>query len=96
MVEEVFTREGQLLEVEIAGRVLRTTPEHPFFVQGQGWTAAGELQPGDLVSTATGEWLAVESITDTHQSVTVYNFRVSEYHTYFIALSGPGVRRLGA
>jgi hypothetical protein len=29
--------------------------------------------------------LPVESITNAHQSVTVYNFRVSNYHTYFIA-----------
>jgi hypothetical protein len=79
------TREGKVFELVIAGRVLRTTPEHPFFVEGQGWTPAGELQPGHLLSTATGEWLPVESITNAHQSVTVYNFRVSNYHTYFIA-----------
>ncbi|MCO6044517.1 HINT domain-containing protein [Aeoliella sp. ICT_H6.2] len=63
----------------------QTNQRETLFVQGQGWTAAGELQPGDLVSTATGEWLPVQAVTDTHQSVTVYNFRVSEYHTYFIA-----------
>ena len=84
VVEEVFTREGQLFEVEIAGRLLRTTPEHPFFVQGQGWTAAGELQPGQLLSTESGEWLPVESVIDTGQTATVYNFRVADFHTYFV------------
>ena len=63
----------------------QTNQRETLFVQGQGWTAAGELQPGNLVSTATGEWLSIESVTDTHQSVTASDFRVSEYHTYFIA-----------
>lgn len=85
VVEEIFTREGQLFELVVAGRVLRTTPEHPFFVEGQGWTPAGELQPGQLLSTATGGWLPVELITNAHQSVPVYNFSVSNSHTYFIA-----------
>src|SRR5690606_37399966 len=41
--------------------------------------------PGDLLSTPGGEWLPVERVADTGEWHTVYNFRVSEYHTYFIA-----------
>ncbi|MCA9241549.1 MAG: hypothetical protein KDA37_15170, partial [Planctomycetales bacterium] len=83
-VEEVFTREGRLFEVAIAGRPLPTTPEHPFFVEGQGWTPAGELTPGARVGTASGEWLAVTSVRDTGRSLTVYNFRVADHRTYFV------------
>ncbi len=82
---EVFVRAGRLFELVVAGRTLRTTPEHPFFVREQGWTPAGELEPGDLLSTPHGEWLPVEQLTDTGRQQTVYNFRVAEYHTYFIA-----------
>ncbi len=45
-VEECFTREGVILHLHVAGRVVRTTAEHPFFVEGRGWTPAGELAVG--------------------------------------------------
>jgi hypothetical protein len=82
---EVLVWAGRLFELVVAGRKLRTTPEHPFFVREQGWTPAGELEPGDLLSTPHGEWLPVEQLTDTGRQQTVYNFRVAEYATYFIA-----------
>jgi hypothetical protein len=67
----------------VAGEVIRTTPEHPFYVKEKGWTAAGELEIGDLLSTeAAGGWVAVEDVLDSGQVETVYNFRVADYHTF--------------
>lgn len=83
-VEEVFVREGRQVEVRVGGRQIITTPEHPFFVRGDGWIPAGQLQPGDQLSTLDGEWLPVESIRDLDTHGTVYNLRVAEYHTYFV------------
>ena len=74
-----------VFHLHVGGQVIRTTPEHPCFVQDQGWTAAGELEIGDLISTEeTGGWVAVEDVLDTGQLETVYNFRVADYHTYFV------------
>ena len=64
-VEERFERTGRILHLHIGGEVIRTTPEHPFFVVGTGWTAAGALEEGDQIATLSGEWVAVEEIFDT-------------------------------
>jgi hypothetical protein len=64
--------------------VVRTTPEHPFWVKGKGWTAAGALQAGDELSSHDGRWVAVEEVYDTGEFETVYNVRVAEHHTYFV------------
>jgi len=63
--------------------LIRTTPEHPFFVHNKGWTAAGALVAGDWISTATG-WVPVEEVYDTGEYETVYNLRVADHHTYFV------------
>jgi hypothetical protein len=84
VVQEVFVRTGQLWVVGVGGREIGTTAEHPFFVQGKGWVAAGELQEGDLISTHEGRWVAAEGVEDTGEYGTVYNLRVAEYHTYFV------------
>ncbi len=84
VVEEVFVRASPLLALRVCGREIRTTNEHPFYVQGKGWVKAWLLSPGDLLRTADGRWLPVESIADTGDVATVYNFRVAEYHTYYV------------
>jgi len=73
-----------ILQLTIAGRTIATTAEHPFYVRERGWTPAGELQPGNQLASLDGPWLAVDSLTDSGLLTTVYNFRVSNYHTYFV------------
>ncbi len=46
-VEAVFELEGMVLELRVGGQLIETTTEHPFFVAGQGWVRAKDLQPGD-------------------------------------------------
>ena len=84
VVEEVFVRSARILNVHVAGQVIHTTAEHPFWVYNTGWTAAGKLQAGDLLSSHDGQWVAVEEVYDTGESETVYNLRVAEHHTYFV------------
>jgi hypothetical protein len=84
VVEEVFSRTGRVLALHVGGQVIKTTAEHPFWVQGKGWLAGGALQAGDLLSSADGQWVAVEALRDTAEYATVYNLRVGEYHTYFV------------
>jgi Pretoxin HINT domain len=84
VVEEVFVRTGRIWHLHVCGRVIRTTGEHPFWVKGKGWVAVRALTVGDLLSSEDGEWVAVEDVFDTGDYETVYNLRVSQYHTYFI------------
>ena len=84
-IEEIFVREGRIFRLQVAGHAILVTPEHPFFIQNQGWTPAEELKPGDLLSTLDGRWLPVDSMEDTGDVQVVYNFRVADYHTYFVA-----------
>lgn len=83
-VEKVFQRVGPICEVDVAGRCLMTTAEHPFYVQNRGWTKALDLKPGDLFLGMNGETNAVERVHSTDREATVYNFRVADHHTYFV------------
>jgi hypothetical protein len=83
VVEEKFVRVAPVLNVRVQGRVIGTTDEHPFYVRGKGWTAAGFLQRGDLLRAEDG-WRAVEVVEFAGKVTTVYNMRVSDSHTYFV------------
>ncbi|MDY3562331.1 HINT domain-containing protein [Gemmata sp. JC673] len=59
-VEDTFRRTGRVLHLHFGGgERIRTTPEHPFWVDGKGWTAAGSLAAGDRIATLSGEWVPV-------------------------------------
>jgi intein/homing endonuclease len=81
----VFSADGSHLHLHFAGgEVIRTTPEHPFWVEGKGWTAAGSLIAGDRLLTLMGDSFRLEEVYDTEESEAVYNVRVAEYRTYFV------------
>jgi Pretoxin HINT domain len=84
VVQHVFMRVSRVIELRVRGRVIKTTPEHPFWVLGKGWRAAGLLETGDLLRSHDGQWLSVESVRDQCEVTTVYNFEVAEYHTYYV------------
>jgi hypothetical protein len=83
-VEAVFTRLGRIFPLPVGGKVIRTTKEHPFWVQGKGWLTAGQLQVDDLLLGHDGNWVVVQDLLDTGEYETVYNLRVADYHTYFV------------
>ncbi|GEM_PF-2791554 len=58
------------------------TGNHPFFASGE-WTRVDELGPGDVVQSR-GDDLEVVEVERTQRFETVYNFTVSNYHTYFV------------
>lgn len=69
--------------------VIRTTDEHPFWVEGRGWTPAGELTAGmvlgDPDGPGGGTLTVVSSIREEHpEGITVYNFELASGHTYFV------------
>jgi hypothetical protein len=84
-VEEVFESRAVLLNLHVGGQVIQTTAEHPFWVQGKGWTSTKDLKPGDLLRSHDGKWMPVEEVFDTGVEAPVYNLRIADYHTYFVA-----------
>ena len=84
VVEEVFVRLAPIMELVVGARLIRTTPEHPFFVRGRGWVCAKELTAGDRLCSEDGTTVAVERIADSGELATVYNVRVADFHTYFV------------
>ena len=87
-VKKIFVREkDSLIRLAINGEVIETTDEHPFYVEGRGFTAAKELKAGDEVRLEDGTAARIES-SETRQldrPVKVYNFEVEDYHTYYVS-----------
>ena len=61
---------------------LTVTPEHPFWVQGRGWTEAKNLQPEDPIATEEGDTLILENRA-IEKPVKVYNLSVENTPSYF-------------
>ncbi|MEJ5277467.1 MAG: polymorphic toxin-type HINT domain-containing protein [Thermogemmata sp.] len=84
-VAETFERVRLVYELEVGGQTIGTRAEHPFYVLGKGWTAAGELKPGDrVVVLDPRESVAVTALRLTGRQEKLYNLRVADYHTYFV------------
>jgi RHS repeat-associated protein len=93
-VKQAFQRTAeQLITVDLAdprtGQVVETitaTPEHPFYVQGQGFQPLGSLGIGTTIVTRAGPPLVVRSVDwqEHPQGVPVYNFEVESDHSYFV------------
>jgi 5-hydroxyisourate hydrolase-like protein (transthyretin family) len=83
-VLQTLVRTGFVLYLEVGGRKIGTTTEHPFYVKGRGWKPAGELRAGDVLLTHDGREVPVQEIEETGRVETVYNLEVDESHTYFV------------
>ena len=73
------------------GESIITTPKHPFYVEGRGFVAAGHLAIGNSIVTRAGPSVQVATIEWTGKTATVYNFEVSDFHTYFVGSSYGGL-----
>lgn len=75
-----------LIKINIGGKEISTTKEHPFWVDGKGWTEAENLEKGDFVLTKEGDLLSIQNVEVEVLSspVNVYNFEVQDWHTYYV------------
>ncbi|WP_295090453.1 polymorphic toxin-type HINT domain-containing protein, partial [Ruminococcus sp.] len=90
-VVETYVRETmKLVHLIVNGEEIVTTEGHPFYVKELGFVKAAELSEGDILTDSKGGEMPIEFIkTETTDSpVTVYNFQVEEYHTYFVSDTG--------
>ncbi|WP_158306261.1 polymorphic toxin-type HINT domain-containing protein [Paenibacillus curdlanolyticus] len=89
-VIRLFEREAyEIYNIHVGDQVIEATGNHPFWVQGEKWVLAAELEVGDSLLQTGGRTLKIDSITIEKRQETVYNFEVAEFHTYFV--SGLGV-----
>ena len=86
-VLETYVRKvDKLVHITINGEEIVTTDNHPFYVQGRGFINAGSLLVGDKLVNVNGEDLIIEDyyLELTEEPVSVYNFQVEDFHTYFV------------
>ncbi|MDO4352815.1 MAG: polymorphic toxin-type HINT domain-containing protein, partial [Clostridia bacterium] len=86
-VKKIFVREkDSIVRLTINGEVIKTTNEHPFYVEGRGFVEAEKLKTGDKVRLEDGKIAIVESKELLHleKPIKVYNFEVEDYHTYYV------------
>jgi hypothetical protein len=90
-LEEGFVRVSPVLNLQVGGQLLRTTGEYPFWVVIRGrWLPARELKVGDQLRTRCGSLVPVEGLEDSGQVETVYNWRIADYHTYYVSATEDG------
>ena len=86
-VPETYIKEvTTLVHLNVNGEEIITTVDHPFYVKNQGFIKAGELIVGDELLDVNGNVLLVENfdVELTDEPVKVYNFKVEDFHTYFV------------
>ena len=82
-----FVRESsELVHITVNGEEITATPTHPFWVPQKGWTDAIDLRAGDRIQLLNGEYVIIEQVQHEllETPVTVYNFEVEDYHTYYV------------
>jgi RHS repeat-associated protein len=67
----------------IGNETISTTDDHPFYVSGN-WKKAQDLSIGDTLSLLNGEYRLLKSKERIDTNVIVYNFAVTDYHTYYV------------
>ena len=90
VVETYVNETDELVHVFVNGEEIVTTPGHPFYSPVKGWTDAVHLRAGDILVLVNGEYVVVEKVQHEilETPVTVYNFQVEDYHTYFVTDTG--------
>ncbi|SPD72163.1 hypothetical protein PITCH_A1220002 [uncultured Desulfobacterium sp.] len=70
------------------GEKISSTTEHPYWVTGRGWTAAGKIIKGDEVLDSKENCRKAVTITRLSQPQQVFNFEVAGWHSYFVGNCG--------
>ena len=87
-VVQTFVNEtNELVHIKVNGEEIISTPTHPFWVPQKGWTDAIQLRAGDRLQLLNGEYVIIEQVQHEifEAPVTVYNFEVEDFHTYYVS-----------
>lgn len=74
----------ELIDLDVGGIELQVTPDHPLWVEGTGWTEAGDLKAGDRLADRQGGGSVVRSVDRHPASTRVYNFQVEGDEDYYV------------
>ena len=90
VVETYVNETSELVHVFVNGEEIITTLSHPFYSPVKGWTEAVRLRAGDILVLVNGEYVVVEQVQHEilEAPITVYNFQVADYHTYYVSSNG--------
>ena len=90
VVETYVNETYELVHVFVNGEEIISTPSHPFYSPAKGWTDAVHLRAGDILVLVNGEYVVVEKVQHEilEAPVTVYNFQVEDFHTYYVTDTG--------
>ena len=89
-VLDTFVRKtNELVHIYIGEEEIVTTTDHPFWVKGKGFVPAMNLVIGSKLINGEGHTVCVENILreSNHDGVEVFNFKVEDYHTYYVGES---------
>jgi len=78
----------EIYYVHIGDEIIEVTGEHPFWLDGKGWTFVKDLKVGDLLVSSDGSKLVIDKIEKEPREARVYNFEVADFHSYFVSNLG--------
>ncbi len=70
----MFLTSKRTMNLQVNGQVIRTPVDHPFFVLGNGWLEASDLQVDDQVHTQQGGTFVVEALGAAGEEEVICNF----------------------
>lgn len=83
VLEQIIHLDAKVQYFIINGNI-KTTAEHPFWVNGKDWVRAHEIKVGDWLLTPAGEKTVISKIDSYSAVETVYNLELEgEEHNYF-------------
>ena len=83
IVRTMVRESDHTVELYTEEEIIETTAEHPFLTEN-GWKDAAELQTGDRIKSRNEEDVEIKDVKFSYKPRKVYNFEVSNWHTYFV------------
>jgi YD repeat-containing protein len=71
-----------------SGETIEATGDHPFYVQGKGWTPARECGIGTSIVTRAGPSVQVEAVERHERDETVFNLTIEDDYSFFVGKTG--------
>lgn len=83
IVQTMVRESDHTVELYTKEEIIETTAEHPFLTEN-GWKDAADLQTGDRIKSRNEEDIEIKDVKFSYRPRKVYNFEVSNWHTYFV------------